>query len=118
MKGVFWRRGGRPNTRKAMKHQGEKLLGNFIFDNHWELMNKAATFPGDVWKLTEERVIESFAWVDQVHVTDPEGTNFTFSLTEKEAEVWAEGAYQQGHLYSIRPRRRAASHIQRLTIPP
>ena len=99
VKGVFWRRGGRPNTRKAMKHQGEKLLGNFIFDNHWELMNKAATFPGDVWKLTEERVIESFAWVDQVHVTDPEGTNFTFSLTEKEAEVWAEGAYQQGHLY-------------------
>ncbi len=62
-------------------------------------MNKAATFPGDVWKLAEERVIESFAWVDQVHVTDPEGTNFTFSLTEKEAEVWAEGAYQQGHLY-------------------
>ena len=53
VKGVFWRRGGRPNTRKAMKHQGEKLLGNFIFDNHWELMNKAATFPGDVWKLTE-----------------------------------------------------------------
>src|SRR5215510_9013545 len=27
VKGVFWRRGGRPNTRKAMKHQGEKLLG-------------------------------------------------------------------------------------------
>ena len=44
-----------------MKHQGEKLPGNFIFDNHWELMNKAATFPGDVWKLAEERVIESFA---------------------------------------------------------
>ena len=99
IKGVFWRRGGRPNTRKAMGKQGEKLLGNFIFDNHWELMNKAATFPGDVWKLAEERVIESFGWVDQVHVTDPEGTNFTFSLTEKEAEAWGEGAYQQGHLY-------------------
>jgi hypothetical protein len=99
IKGVFWRRGGRPNTRKAMGKQGEKLLGNFIFDNHWELMNKAASFPGDVWKLAEERVIESFGWVDQVHVTDPEGTNFTFSLTEKEAGVWAEGAYQQGHLY-------------------
>jgi hypothetical protein len=99
IKGVFWRRGGRPNTRKAMKHQGEKMLGNFIFDNHWELMNQAATFPGDVWKLAEERVIEPFAWIEQVHVTDPEGTNFTFNVTEKEAEVWSEGAYQQGHLY-------------------
>ena len=37
-----------------MGKQGEKLLGNFIFDNHWELMNKAATFPGDVWKLAED----------------------------------------------------------------
>ncbi|HEX9444122.1 MAG TPA: hypothetical protein VGA73_08370, partial [Candidatus Binatia bacterium] len=99
VKGVFWRRGGRPNTRKAMGRQGDKLLGNFIFDNHWELMNKAATFPGDVWKLAEERVLEPFAWVDQVQVNDPEGTNFTFSLSEKEAEAWAEGAYQQGHLY-------------------
>ncbi len=99
VKGVFWRRGGRPNTRKAMGRQGEKLIGNFIFDNHWELMNKAATFPGDVWKLSEERVIEPFAWVEQVHVTDPEGTNFTFSVNEKEASAWAEGAYQQGHLY-------------------
>lgn len=61
IKGVFWRRGGRPNTRKAMKHQGEKMLGNFIFDNHWELMNQAATFPGDVWKLAEERIIEPLA---------------------------------------------------------
>ncbi len=99
VKGVFWRRGGRPNTRKAMGRQGEKLIGNFIFDNHWELMNKAATFPGDVWKLAEERVIEPFAWVEQVNVTDPEGTNFTFSVNEKEASAWAEGAYQQGHLY-------------------
>jgi hypothetical protein len=99
MHGIFWRRGGRPNTKKNLKHQGEKLLGNFIFDNHWELMNQASTFPGDVWKLAEERVLESFAWVDQVHVTDPEGTNFTFNLTEQEAQAWADGAYQQGHLY-------------------
>src|ERR1043166_5468329 len=39
--GIFWRRGGRPNTKKNLKHQGEKMLGNFIFDNHWELMNQA-----------------------------------------------------------------------------
>ena len=83
--GIFWRRGGRPNTKKNLKHQGEKMLGNFIFDNHWELMNQASTFPGDVWKLAEERVLESFAWVDQVHVTDPEGTNFTFDVNEQEA---------------------------------
>ena len=77
IKGVFGGAAAGPIPAKRWA-TGEKLLGNFIFDNHWELMNKAATFPGDVWKLAEERVIESFAWVDQAHVTDPEGTNFTF----------------------------------------
>jgi hypothetical protein len=96
---IFWRRGGRPGTQKALKHHGDKFFGNFIFDNHWELMNKAATFPGDVWKLAEERTVESLAWVDRVQVDDPEGTNFTFDVTEEEAAMWAEGAYLQGHLF-------------------
>jgi len=96
---VFWRRGGRTVTRKSLEPHGSKFYGNFIFDNRYELMNKASTFPGDVWRLVEERVLEPLAWVDQVHVTDPEGTHFTFEVNEKEAQAWAEGAYQQGHLF-------------------
>lgn len=96
---VFWRRGGRGNTRQAIEPHGSKLYGNFIFDNRWELMNKASTFPGDVWKLAEERVIEPLAWADRVHVTDPEGTDFTFELKEEEAQLWSQGAYSQGHLF-------------------
>ena len=53
---VFWRRGGRTVTRKAIEPHGSKFYGNFIFDNRYELMNKAATFPGDIWRLAEERV--------------------------------------------------------------
>jgi hypothetical protein len=34
-----------------------------------------------------------------VEVNDPEGTNFAFELDEKQAQSWAEGAYQQGHLF-------------------
>ncbi|MGH7832393.1 MAG: hypothetical protein ACREQK_02010 [Candidatus Binatia bacterium] len=96
---VFFQRGGRTGTRRVLQHHSDKFVGNFIFDNRWEVMNKAATFPGDVWRLVEERLIEPLAWVDRVHVTDPEGTNFTFDVEEKHAEAWAKGAYQQGHLY-------------------
>jgi hypothetical protein len=99
VKAIFWRRGGRPNTQRALKHHGDKFFGNFIFDNHWEVMNKAATFPGDIWKLAEERTVESLSWVDQVRVTDPEGTDFSFNTTEDEARMWGEGAYLQGHLF-------------------
>jgi len=96
---VFWRRGGRTNTRRQLEPHGSKFYGNFIFDNRWELMNKAATFPGDVWRLVEERVVEPLAWIDRAHVTDPEGTDFTFELDEKQALGWSKGAYQQGHLF-------------------
>ncbi|MGH7773573.1 MAG: hypothetical protein ACREQA_15220, partial [Candidatus Binatia bacterium] len=96
---VFFQRGGRTATRRVMEHHANKFYGNFIFDNRWELMNKAATFPGDVWRLAEERIIEPLAWVDRAHVTDPEGTDFTFEVDEKQARAWTKGAYQQGHLY-------------------
>ena len=96
---VFFQRGGRTSTSRVMGQHSSKFFGNFIFDNRWEVMNNAATFPGDVWRLVEERLIEPLAWLDQAHVTDPEGTNFTFEVDEKQAQAWAKGAYQQGHLY-------------------
>lgn len=99
VKAVFWRRGGRPRTARFLKQHSAKFYGNFIFDNRWELMNKAATFPGDVWKLAEERVVEPLAWVDQVQASDPEGTNMSFEVTEAEAKVWGSAAYLQGHLF-------------------
>ena len=52
---VFFQRGGRTATSRTMGEHSKKFFGNFIFDNRWELMNKAATFPGDVWRLAEER---------------------------------------------------------------
>ncbi len=96
---IFWRRGGRTATRRAIEAYANKYYGNFIFDNRYELMNKAATFPGDIWRLAEERVVEPLSWIDRVEVRDPEGTNFSFEIDEKQAQAWAEGAYQQGHLF-------------------
>ncbi|HEY7558396.1 MAG TPA: hypothetical protein VIH18_26690 [Candidatus Binatia bacterium] len=99
IKAVFWRRGGRPRTARLLKEHSSKFFGNFIFDNRYELMNKAATFPGDVWKLAEERVIEPFAWAERVEASDPEGTRMSFELNEEHAKIWASAAYLQGHLF-------------------
>ena len=58
---VFWRSGGANGARaKAIKRTGA-IFGNYIFDNRYELMNKAATFPGECWRLAEERVVEPLA---------------------------------------------------------
>ncbi len=87
------------SSQELIEPHGSRFYGNFIFVNRYELMNKAATFPGDIWRLAEERVIEPLSWIDRVEVSDPEGTRFSFELNEKQAQAWADGVYQQGHLF-------------------
>ena len=98
---VYYGRGGRQNRARQLGAHREKFRGNFIFDNHYELMTQAPEFPGDIWRLAEERVIEPIAWLDKVHVTDPEGTNITLEMDEKLADAWGKTAYQQGHLFML-----------------
>ncbi len=91
--------GGRPGVIRRMGPHGDKVFGNFIFDHHLEVMNKVTTYPGDLWRLVEERIIEPLQWIDRGEVQDPEGTDFSFDLSPELARMWAEGAYLQGHLF-------------------
>jgi len=99
VRGFFWGRGGTTTLRRYVRPYEEKFLGVMVFDNRWTVMSKISQFPGDVWRLAEERAIEPIAWTDRLEITDPEGTNLTSDLTEDMAERWARGVYQQGHLY-------------------
>ncbi len=96
---VMWRGANRPNTRKAMKHHGEKFLGNYTYLDLYDLMSQVPSFPADVWRQIEMKTIESVGFVERAEVTDPEGTAFGYDLKESEAQAWAAGVYQQGHLY-------------------
>jgi hypothetical protein len=96
---IVWRGGGRPNTRKALRHHGKKFLGNYIYVDVYDLMSLTPSYPSDVWRLIETKTIEPLGFVDRVEVTDPEGTAFGYDLDEEAAKGWAAGVYQQGHLY-------------------
>lgn len=96
---VFWRSGGRTDTRKALGKYQDKFLGNYTYLDLYDLMSQVPAFPGDVWRLVETKTIEPLAYVDRVEVTDPEGTAFGYDVNEETAKRWAEGVYQQGHLY-------------------
>jgi hypothetical protein len=96
---VMWRGANRPNTRKAMKHHGEKFLGNYTYLDLYDLMSQVPSFPADVWRQIEMKTIEPLGFVERAEVTDPEGTAFGYDLKENEAQAWAAGVYQQGHLY-------------------
>ena len=99
VKGIFWGTGGTTSLRRHLRPYENKYLGVMVFDNRWTVMSKIASFPGDVWRLVEERTIEPLGWTDRLEITDPEGTNLASDLTEDMAARWARGVYQQGHLY-------------------
>jgi hypothetical protein len=81
---VMWRGANRPNTRKAMRHHGEKFLGNYTFLDLYDLMSQVPAFPADVWRMVESKTIEALAFVERAEVTDPEGTAFGYDLKEND----------------------------------
>lgn len=99
VRGVFWGSGGTTGLRRALYPMQDQYLGTFITDNIYTLQSQMSTYPGDVWQLAEEQLLEPLAYAERIEVTDPEGTNLWADLTPEMAERWSQGAYQRGHLY-------------------
>jgi len=99
LKGVFWGGGGTTSLRRAVHPMEDKYLGTFTQDNVYDLESQMSSFPGDVWQLAEEQLVEPLVYVDRIEITDPEGTNLNADITDEMAQRWAAGVYQRGHLY-------------------
>jgi hypothetical protein len=97
IRGVWYGRGG-PTWMSFHPHE-VRWMGPFMLDNKYDVMTPAAEFPADVWMLSEEMMMEPLPSVDEVHVTDPEGTDVRWKLTEQQARNWAKGVYLRGHLF-------------------
>ncbi|MBI3940421.1 MAG: hypothetical protein HY315_06270 [Acidobacteria bacterium] len=95
--GIF---GGRPNRIFMITDIGAKWKGYFNFKTVRAMGGLSETkFPDDVWRLVIERTTEIVPWIDKVRVTDPEGTDYGFSVTPDQAELWSRGANVLGAVY-------------------
>ena len=99
VRGVFWGKGGGTFLRRNLHPMENKFLGLFIVDNRWDVMSELGTYPGDVWQLAEEQMMEPLVHVDKITAKDPEGTDVWSDINEEQAGHWARGVYQRGHLY-------------------
>ena len=99
IRGVFWGQGGSTGLRRQLYPMSDKFLGTFTTDNVYNLQSQMSTYPGDVWQLAEEQLLEPLVYVDRIEATDPEGLNVWADITDEMAQRWASGAYQRGHLY-------------------
>jgi hypothetical protein len=99
VRGVFWGKGGGTFLRRNLHPMEDRFLGLFVVDNRWDVMSELGTYPGDVWQLVEDQIMEPLVHVDTITATDPEGTDVRADITEQQAKSWARGVYQRGHLY-------------------
>jgi hypothetical protein len=99
IRGVFWGQGGSTGLRRQLYPMQEKFLGTFVTDNVYTLQSQMSTYPGDVWQLAEEQLLEPLVYVDRMEAKDPEGLDLYADITDEMAQRWAAGAYQRGHLY-------------------
>ncbi len=97
VKGVFWGRGG-PIWEAFHPHK-ERWLGLLRFDNMWTAMSPRSDFPADVWLMSEEMTMEPIAATDKVTITDPEGTDVWWDVSEEQAQRWKDGVYLRGHMF-------------------
>jgi len=99
IRGVFWGKGGSTGLRRQLYPMQDRFLGTFIQDNVYDLQSQMSTYPGDVWQLAEEQLLEPLVYVDRMESRDPEGMDLGADITDEMAQRWAQGAYQRGHLY-------------------
>jgi hypothetical protein len=99
IRGVFWGGGGSTGLRRQLYPMSDKFLGLFVQDNIYNLQSPMSSYPGDVWQLAEEQLLEPLVYVDRMEAKDPEGIDVWADITEDMAQRWAQGAYQRGHLY-------------------
>jgi len=88
-----------PFLRRNLHPMEDRFLGLFVIDNRWDVMSLLGTYPGDVWQLAEDQTMEPLVHVDRLTIKDPEGTDVWSDITEEQAQHWARGVYQRGHLY-------------------
>ncbi len=99
VRGIYWGKGGGTFLRRNLHPLENKFLGLFLFDNRWDVMSALGTYPGDVWQLAEDQLMEPLVHVDKITAKDPEGTDVWSDINEEQAAHWARGVYQRGHLY-------------------
>ncbi len=97
---VIYGAGGRSWQQRAFGRNGAKFIGNWTYVKQSDLLSKVPEFPGDVWKLVEEKVLDAVPFIESVHMTDPEGTDVRWTVaTEEDGQKWAKAAYLQGHIF-------------------
>jgi len=77
---------------------GERFRANWMYRRREDLLARYTNFPVQIQRLLERKLIDMFARAAAVHITDPEGTDLSWEVSEDEAKLWKQGAWIPWHI--------------------
>ncbi|MCW2738317.1 hypothetical protein [Nocardioides sp.] len=86
---------GRPHWARAT---GGNIKGNWLFNDYETFISKCTAYPDELFRLLDLKVLEQFSTAEEVRITDPQGTDISWKVTEEQARLWPKGAYLSGHI--------------------
>jgi hypothetical protein len=95
---IYWGKAGGGFYARWLGPYERNFWGLCTFSSRWEVMSEVPQFPGPVQLLVEKKTLAILPQVDEVHITDPEGTDVSWTVPQEMAKRWADGAYWRGHL--------------------
>lgn len=96
---VFAGQGGANHWRAILEEEKHRFKDNWFYRTHEDLLGKWSGFPSEVTRLIEKKTTELLPQVEEVHVTDPEGTDVWWSISEETAKLWyGNGMFLSGHI--------------------
>lgn len=96
---LFVGNGGSRFFRLAMGKHASRYGDAWVYDACEALQSKAGAFPNDILELILLKVTRLLGKVSEVRITDPQGTDVSFSLTSEEAKVWSAANYSTFHIF-------------------
>lgn len=87
---VFVQTAGGGHVKNAMQEQRDKYRGLWEHLNKERFLSSFVLYPDEIVSLLDRKIFELAANVEEIRVTDPEGTYFTCPVDEEEAALWAE----------------------------
>ncbi|MBW2028265.1 MAG: hypothetical protein JRJ31_04230, partial [Deltaproteobacteria bacterium] len=97
--GVFYGLGGRGHLRFQLREHANKFRGCWVLNNWEEFMSKAWTYPDELWRKIEEKILKYLGRAAAVRITDPEGTHLEYPVSQEEAKRWELTAGRPGHIF-------------------
>jgi len=89
---------GEAGRRHWKRAAGQRVRNNWMYATYEDFISRANSYPDEIWRTVDLKVVQAFSDASEIRITSPEGTDIGWKVTEEQAALWVQGAFQSGHI--------------------